>query len=105
MMTAVVSTAVSAAESSATTFDVKGVTAFFFALYFLMATQDVAVDGWALTMLSQKNRGKGPLYNSIGQNLGYFFSFVGFLALNDPETAENLWRPMELHNGPLPLFF
>ena len=74
--------------------NVRGVTAFFFALYFLMATQDIAVDGWALTMLSRKNRGKGPVCNSIGQNIGYFLSYVGFLALNDPESSENLWRPL-----------
>jgi len=80
------------AESA--TFDVKGVTAFFFVLYFLMATQDIALDGWALTMLSKRNRGRGPVCNSIGQNLGYFLSFVGFLALNDAESSENLWRPL-----------
>ena len=74
--------------------NVKGVTAFFFVLYFLMATQDVAVDGWALTMLSKKNRGRGPVCNSIGQNIGYFLSFVGFLALNDAESSELLWRPL-----------
>ena len=74
--------------------NVKGVTAFFFALYFLMATQDIAVDGWALTMLAKKNRGRGPVCNSIGQNLGYFLSFVGFLALNDPESSEIVWRPL-----------
>jgi MFS transporter, PAT family, solute carrier family 33 (acetyl-CoA transportor), member 1 len=74
--------------------NVKGVTAFFFVLYFLMATQDIAVDGWALTMLSKKNRGRGPICNSIGQNIGYFLSFVGFLALNDAESCEMLWRPL-----------
>jgi len=75
-------------------FDVKGVTAFFFMLYFLMATQDIAVDGWALTMLSKKNRGRGPVCNSIGQNLGYFLAFVGFLALNDVGSSEKFWRPL-----------
>lgn len=74
--------------------NVQGVTAFFFALYLLMATQDIAVDGWALTMLSKKNRGRGPICNSIGQNIGYFLSFVGFLALNDAESSETLWRPL-----------
>lgn len=74
--------------------DVRGATAFFFALYFLMATQDVAVDGWALTMLSKRNRGRGPVCNSVGQNVGYFVSFVGFLALNDPDSCESLWRPL-----------
>ena len=74
--------------------NIQGVTAFFFVLYFLMATQDIAVDGWALTMLSKKNRGRGPVCNSIGQNIGYFLSFVGFLALNDAESSESLWRPL-----------
>jgi len=59
-----------------------------------MATQDIAVDGWALTMLSKKNRGRGPVCNSIGQNLGYFLSFVGFLALNDGDSSEKIWRPL-----------
>lgn len=76
------------------TMNVKGVTIFFFVLYFLMATQDIAVDGWALTMLSKKNRGRGPVMNSIGQNIGFFLSFVGFLALNDAESSESLWRPL-----------
>lgn len=80
--------------NSAASMNVKGVTIFFFVLYFLMATQDIAVDGWALTMLSKKNRGRGPVCNSIGQNLGYFLSFVGFLALNDAESSETLWRPL-----------
>ncbi len=88
------STTISNAASELQHFDVKGVTAFFFVLYFLMATQDIAVDGWALTMLSRKNRGRGPVCNSIGQNLGYFLAFVGFLALNDPESSEKLWRPL-----------
>ena len=79
---------------TAASMNVKGVTIFFFVLYFLMATQDIAVDGWALTMLSKKNRGRGPICNSIGQNLGYFLSFVGFLALNDAESSETLWRPL-----------
>lgn len=90
----VVSGAASASTSAAEAFDVKGVTAFFFVLYFLMATQDIAVDGWALTMLSKKNRGRGPVCNSIGQNLGYFMAFVGFLALNDPGSSEKFWRPL-----------
>ena len=34
-------------------------TVYFFVLYALMATQDIAVDGWALTMLSRENVGLG----------------------------------------------
>ena len=44
---------------------------YFFALYFLMATQDIAVDGWALTMLSRKKVGYAGTCNSVGQTLGY----------------------------------
>ncbi|RHZ34781.1 hypothetical protein DYB26_012278, partial [Aphanomyces astaci] len=72
--------------------DVHQLTAFFFALYFLMATQDIAVDGWALTMLSPKNVGYASTCNSIGQTLGYFIAYVGFLALNDPATCNAYLR-------------
>jgi PAT family acetyl-CoA transporter-like MFS transporter 1 len=84
----------SISTSTTSTMNVKGVTTFFFCLYFLMATQDIAVDGWALTMLSKANRGKGPICNSIGQNIGYFLSFVGFLAFNDIDASETIWRPL-----------
>lgn len=58
-------------------------TAFFFSLYFLMATQDIAVDGWALTMLSRENVGYASTCNSIGQAFGYFLANQGFTALSD----------------------
>ncbi|PHJ22804.1 acetyl-coenzyme a transporter [Cystoisospora suis] len=67
--------------------DVEALTLFFGVLYFLMATQDIAVDGWALTMLSQDNKGMASTCNTVGQTLGYFVSYVGFLALNDPTTC------------------
>jgi hypothetical protein len=52
------------------------------------------VDGWALTMLSKKNVEYGSTCNSIGQNLGYFISFVGFLALDNAETCNAYFRPL-----------
>ncbi|KFH06521.1 putative Acetyl-coenzyme A transporter [Toxoplasma gondii MAS] len=68
--------------------DVESLTLFFGVLYFLMATQDIAVDGWALTMLSEGNKGLASTCNTVGQTLGYFVSYVGFLALNDPQTCQ-----------------
>ena len=59
-------------------------TAYFTFLYFLMATQDIAVDGWALTMLSKANVGYGSVCNSIGQSFGVFLANQGFIALSDP---------------------
>jgi len=76
------------------TWNIQGVTLYFLVLYFLMATQDVAVDGWAITMLSKHNRGKGPVCNSIGQNIGYLIAYVGFMALNDIDMSERVWRPI-----------
>lgn len=73
-------------------FDIKSVTLFFFSLYLLLATQDIAVDGWALTMLHPSNRGKGPVCNSIGQNIGTLLSYTGFLALNDETVSAGIRR-------------
>ena len=61
--------------------DVSGLTAYFFSLYFMMATQDIAVDGWALTMLSKRNVGLASTCNTIGQTIGYFSAYTGFLSL------------------------
>lgn len=62
---------------------VEYLTVFFLSLYFFMATQDIAVDGWALTMLSRQNVGYASTCNTIGQLLGYFISNQGFIALSD----------------------
>ncbi|OQR98510.1 acetyl-coenzyme A transporter [Achlya hypogyna] len=72
--------------------DVHALTGFFFVLYALMATQDIAVDGWALTMLHPKNVGYASTCNSVGQTLGYFIAYVGFLALYDPSTCDTYLR-------------
>jgi len=37
--------------------DVTSITILFFVLVLLAATQDIAVDGWALTLLSRKHIG------------------------------------------------
>jgi MFS transporter, PAT family, solute carrier family 33 (acetyl-CoA transportor), member 1 len=62
--------------------DVKTLTWTFFWLYLLLASQDIAVDGWALTMLSEKNVGLASTCNAIGQMVGFFVCFTGFLVLN-----------------------
>lgn len=54
-------------------------TIFFLFLYFLMATQDIIVDGWALTMLSRENVGYASVCNSIGQSFGFFLANQGVL--------------------------
>ncbi|RYG58862.1 hypothetical protein EON64_20860, partial [archaeon] len=66
-----------APAQSSQSLDVYALTSFFFLLYLLMATQDIAVDGWALTMLSAPNVGYASAANAVGQSLGVFLSNQG----------------------------
>ncbi|XP_078695620.1 acetyl-coenzyme A transporter 1-like [Branchiostoma floridae x Branchiostoma belcheri] len=72
--------------------DVKTLTFFFFMLNFLAATQDIAVDGWALTMLSRRNVGWASTCNSVGQTAGYFLGYVLFLALESADFCNKYLR-------------
>ncbi|EUD64499.1 MFS transporter, PAT family, solute carrier family 33 (acetyl-CoA transporter), member 1 [Plasmodium inui San Antonio 1] len=67
-------------------------TSFFFVLFFLMATQDIAVDGWALTILSEENRGLASTCNILGQNIGYCVSQLSFLTLNNKNVCFYIFR-------------
>jgi hypothetical protein len=44
--------------------------------------QDIAVDGWAITMLSKRNVGLASTANAVGQTAGLVISFTGYLVLN-----------------------
>lgn len=57
------------------------ITAIFLVFYFLAATQDIAVDGWAVTMLSEANTGYASTCNAVGQTVGYILAYSGFLWL------------------------
>ncbi|CAL8237171.1 unnamed protein product [Boreogadus saida] len=72
--------------------DVVTLTAVFFMLSFLAATQDIAVDGWALTMLSRENVGYASTCNSVGQTAGYFLGNVLFLALESANFCNQYLR-------------
>lgn len=63
---------------------------YFFILNFLVATQDIVVDGWALTLLSRKNAGAAANCNAAGQTLGVFFGYGFFMSLYDAEFC-NKW--------------
>eukprot|EP00440_Ansanella_granifera_P073256 gb/GFBE01079491.1/.p1 GENE.gb/GFBE01079491.1/~~gb/GFBE01079491.1/.p1 ORF type:complete len:438 (+),score=102.59 gb/GFBE01079491.1/:1-1314(+) len=56
--------------------DVTTLTLIFFLLYFLCATQDIAVDGWALTMLRPENAGYASTCNAVGQTVGFTIGFM-----------------------------
>ncbi|XP_046678735.1 acetyl-coenzyme A transporter 1-like isoform X2 [Homalodisca vitripennis] len=67
-------------------------TCLFFALNFLAATQDIAVDGWALTMLKRENVGLASTCNSVGQTAGYFLGYVVFIALESADFCNTYLR-------------
>ncbi|KAM9441823.1 acetyl-coenzyme A transporter 1 isoform 1-T6 [Salvelinus alpinus] len=79
--------------------DVMTLTAVFFMLAFLAATQDIAVDGWALTMLSRENVGYASTCNSVGQTAGYFLGNVLFLALESADFCNKYLRAEPKETG------
>ncbi|CAH1776144.1 unnamed protein product [Owenia fusiformis] len=72
--------------------DVRTLTVVFFMLNFLAATQDIAVDGWALTMLERRNVGWASTCNSVGQTAGFFLGNVVFLALESADFCNTYLR-------------
>ncbi|NWQ85735.1 ACATN protein, partial [Burhinus bistriatus] len=72
--------------------NVVALTGTFFFFEFLAATQDIAVDGWALTMLSRENVGYASTCNSVGQTAGYFLGNVLFLALESASFCNKYLR-------------
>ena len=86
-------------QDSNTPVNVYKLTALFFSLCFLAATQDIATDGWALTMLSAKNVGYASTCNSVGQTTGYFMGNICFLALTSPDLANKYLRSTPQETG------
>ena len=86
-------------ENSETGPSILFLTAIFFFLNFLAATQDIAVDGWALTMLSRENVGYASTCNSVGQTAGYFMGNVVFLALSSADFSNKYLRTQPQSTG------
>lgn len=71
---------------------VWGFTAWWFFLVFMCATQDIAVDGWALTLLSPGNLSYASTAQTVGLTAGQFMSYTVFLAFNSPDFANKWFR-------------
>lgn len=67
-------------------------TKWWFFLVFLCATQDIAVDGWALTLISPQNISYASTAQTVGLTAGHFLSYTVFLALNSPDFANRWFR-------------
>lgn len=64
----------------------------FGSLIFAAATQDIAVDGWALTLLSQPNLSYASTAQTIGLGIGTASSFTVFLAFNSVDFSNKYFR-------------
>ena len=73
--------------------NVPGLFAAFLCLYFLVATQDIAVDGWALTLLRPENVGYASTANTVGQGVGIQVAFSLLLNLDSADVCNTYIRP------------
>ena len=86
--------------------DGSGVWAFtmwWFFLVFLCATQDIAVDGWALTLLSPPNLSYASTAQTVGLTAGNFLSYTVFLAFNSGDFANKWFRAAPREEGVMTL--
>ena len=82
------SSSTSSSPESAFKPDIISLTVAFFFLTFFAATQDVAVDGWALTMLKPKNVGYAATCNSVGQTTGWCLGYILYTVLDDANVID-----------------
>lgn len=79
--------------------DIVPLTICFMILIFLCATQDIAVDGWALTILSTDSLSYASTAQTFGLNIGYFLSFTIFLTFNSSDFMNKYFRSVSLEHG------
>jgi MFS transporter, PAT family, solute carrier family 33 (acetyl-CoA transportor), member 1 len=80
-----------------------GFTGWWFFLVFMCATQDIAVDGWALTLLTPGNISYASTAQTVGLTAGQFMSYTVFLAFNSPDFANKYFRKVPLDEGVMTL--
>ncbi|KAI1328200.1 acetyl-CoA transporter 1 [Xylariaceae sp. FL0255] len=74
-------------------------TGWWFFLVFMCATQDIAVDGWALTLLTPGNVSYASTAQTVGLTAGHFLSYTVFLAFNSEDFANKYWRSVPAEGG------
>ncbi|KAM3434202.1 hypothetical protein MY4824_005541 [Beauveria thailandica] len=70
-----------------------------FFLVLMCATQDIAVDGWALTLLTPSNVSYASTAQTVGLTAGHFMSYTVFLALNASDFANKWFRTVPSDDG------
>lgn len=78
---------------------VWGFMLWWFFLVLMCATQDIAVDGWALTLLTPGNVSYASTAQTMGLTAGHFMSYTVFLALNANDFANKWIRTVPSDEG------
>ncbi|OQE29374.1 hypothetical protein PENSTE_c002G06686 [Penicillium steckii] len=78
-------------------------TYWWFMLVFFCATQDIAVDGWAITLMSPPNISYASTAQTVGLTAGHFLSYTVFLAFNSKDFANRWFRDVPSEDGLLSL--
>ena len=65
--------------------EILSLASMFFALNILISIQDIAVYGWALTLLQPRNVGYLATCNAVGRTAGYVVGFIIFLVLESKD--------------------
>jgi hypothetical protein len=73
---------------------IYALTIIFTLLVFIAATQDIAVDGWSLTLLSRENLSYASTCQTVGLTTGWLMSFTVFLALNSEAFSARWGTPI-----------
>ncbi|KAH3898531.1 acetyl-coenzyme A transporter 1-like [Dreissena polymorpha] len=81
------------------TMDLNTLFVVFFVLNFLAATQDISVDGWAISMLQRHNVGWASTCNAVGQTAGYFLGNVVLLVLESADFCNKYIRSQPSNVG------
>ena len=71
----------------------------FFCLNFLAATQDIAVDGWSLTLLSRENVRYASTCDTVGHLSGFFIGNAVFLGLTSADFSNRYLRTQPSPKG------
>lgn len=85
--------------------DIKHLTTVFLFFVIMCSTQDIAVDGWALNILSKESLSYASTAQTIGLNIGYFMSFSIFLSLSSDEFMQKYFKTNALFGLPSYLKF
>ncbi|KAJ5632810.1 Major facilitator superfamily domaingeneral substrate transporter [Penicillium lividum] len=78
-------------------------TYWWFMLVLFCATQDIAVDGWAITLMSPPNISYASTAQTVGLTAGHFLSYTVFLAFNSKDFANRWFRTIPGEGGLLSL--